>query len=149
MLSECNESIRAYGLPKHRHLSEIEQELSLAAGSGVTLTFLPHLVPVNSGICTTTTASLRPGAFPRVEQTLRSIYENCPFVRLLGEGACPDTKNVTRTNFIDIGWHHDPRTGRLLLLSAEDNLGKGAASQALQSFNLMSGHAETLGLQAV
>jgi N-acetyl-gamma-glutamyl-phosphate reductase len=84
-----------------------------------------------------------------VEQALCSAYQNSPFVRLLGRGICPDTKNVTRTNFIDIGWQHDERTGRLLLLSAEDNLGKGAASQAVQSFNLMSGLEEGIGLETV
>ena len=89
------------------------------------------------------------GDLAAVEQALRSTYENCPFVRLLGEGACPDTKNVTRTNFIDIGWHHDERTGRLLLMSTADNLGKGAASQAIQSFNLMCGLEEVTGLQSV
>jgi N-acetyl-gamma-glutamyl-phosphate reductase len=145
---ECNESVRAYGLPKHRHLSEIEQELSLAAGSPVVITFIPHLVPVNAGICTTTTATLT-GSLDDVSAALESAYANSPFVRLLGPGGCPDTKNVTGTNFIDIGWHHDPRTGRLLLLSAEDNLGKGAASQAIQSMNLMAGFAETTGLQIV
>ncbi len=145
---ECNESLRAYGLPKHRHLSEIEQELSLAAGEQVVITFVPHLVPVNNGICTSTSATLT-GDLDSVEHSLRSIYENSPFVRLLGRGACPDTKNVTRTNFIDIGWHHDARTGRLLLLSTEDNLGKGAASQAIQSFNVMCGLEEAAGLGTI
>jgi N-acetyl-gamma-glutamyl-phosphate reductase len=145
---ECNESVRAYGLPKHRHLSEIEQELSLAAGQKTTITFIPHLIPVNSGICTTTTAILK-GTLESVEHALRSTYENCPFVRLLGRGACPDTKSVTRTNFIDIGWHLDERTGRLIMLSAEDNLGKGAGSQAVQSFNLMCGLDEATGLNTV
>jgi len=145
---ECNESTRAYGIPKHRHLSEIEQELSSAAGSKVTITFIPHLVPVNNGICTTTTAMLQ-GDLANVEHTLRSTYENSSFVRLLGTEAFPDTKNVTRTNFIDIGWQHDERTGRLLLLSAEDNLGKGAAGQALQSFNIMTGLPDMTGLGTV
>ena len=145
---ECNESVRAYGLPKHRHLSEIEQELSAAAGEKVTITFVPHLIPVNNGICTTTSATLR-GDFPRVEHALRSTYENSSFIRLLGQDACPDTKNVTRTNFVDIGWIHDERTNRLLLLSAEDNLGKGAAGQALQSFNIMTGLPDMTGLATV
>ncbi len=145
---ECNESMRAYGIPRHRHLSEIEQELSSAAGSRVTITFVPHLVPVNNGICTTTTAMLQ-GDLTSVEHALRSTYENSSFVRLLGTEAFPDTKNVTRTNFIDIGWQHDERTGRLLLLSAEDNLGKGAAGQALQSFNVMTGLPDMTGLEIV
>ena len=82
-----------------------------------------------------------------VEHALCSTYQNSPFVRLLGRGACPDTKNVTRTNFIDIGWQHDERTGRLLLLSAEDNLGKGAAGQAVQNMNVMFGLEEDAGLR--
>ena len=133
---ECNESLRAYGVPKHRHLSEIEQELTLAAGEKVTISFLPHLVPVTSGICTTTTARLT-GSPEAVEHALRSTYAGAPFVRLLGENKCPDTKHVTRSNFIDIGWSFDHRTGRLILMSAEDNLGKGAGSQAIQSFNIL------------
>ena len=145
---ECNESVRAYGLPKHRHLSEIEQELSLAAGKKVTLTFIPHLIPVNSGICTTTTATLQ-GTAEKVEQALHTAYEDSSFIRLLGRGKSPDTKNVTRTNFIDVGWEIDERTGRLILLSAEDNLGKGAASQAIQSFNLMTGLPDTTGIATV
>jgi N-acetyl-gamma-glutamyl-phosphate reductase len=148
LFCECNESVRAYGVPKHRHLSEIEQELSHAAGEKVVISFIPHLIPVTSGIATTTTAMLRPTADPEaVGRALEAAYGACPFVRLLGRGGCADTKNVTRTNFIDIGWQHDPRTGRVLLLSAEDNLGKGAGGQAVQSFNLMFGLAETAGLQ--
>ncbi|MDB6076638.1 MAG: argc: n-acetyl-gamma-glutamyl-phosphate reductase [Akkermansiaceae bacterium] len=144
---ECNESVRAYGLPKHRHLSEIEQELSLAAGVPVVITFIPHLIPVTSGILTTTTALLKSGIDPdEIGEALQGAYADSPFVRLLGKGGCPDTKHVTRTNFIDIGWNYDPRTGRVLLLSAEDNLGKGAGSQAVQSFNLMFGLPETAGL---
>jgi len=145
---ECNESVRAYGLPKHRHLSEIEQELSIAAGEKVLITFIPHLIPVNAGIHTTTTAKLAAGVEPEaVGRALEAAYQDASFVRLLGRGGCPDTKNVTRTNFIDIGWQFDPRTGRILLLSAEDNLGKGAGAQAVQSFNHIFGLPETAGLQ--
>lgn len=148
LFCECNESVRAYGLPKHRHLSEIEQELSIAAAAPVVITFLPHLIPVNAGIHTTTTAKLAPGLDPEaVGKALESAYADKPFVRLLGRGGCPDTKNVTRTNFIDIGWQYDARTGRVILLSAEDNLGKGAGAQAVQSFNLLFGLSETAGLQ--
>ena len=149
LFCECNESARAYGIPKHRHLSEIEQELSIAAGEKVTITFIPHLIPVNSGIATTTTAKLRPSAgLAEVGAALEAAYADAPFVRLLGPGVCADTKNVTRTNFIDIGWAHDPRTGRIILTSSEDNLGKGAGSQAVQSFNIIFGLAETAGLQS-
>jgi len=147
LFTEVNESVRAYGVPKHRHLSEIEQELALAAGGEVRISFLPHLVPVTAGIATTTTATLR-GEPAAVEAALEGAYARAPFVRLLGAGVCPDTKHVTGTNFIDIGWTHDPRTGRLILMSAEDNLGKGAGGQALQSFNRMFGLAESDGLQS-
>jgi N-acetyl-gamma-glutamyl-phosphate reductase len=148
LFCECNESIRAYGIPKHRHLSEIEQELSLAAGRPVTISFIPHLIPVNAGIATTTTAKLAAGTAPEaIGAALEMAYSGQPFVRLLGKGGCADTKNVTRTNFIDIGWHHDPRTGRVILSSAEDNLGKGAGGQAVQAFNLLFGFSETDGLQ--
>lgn len=148
LFCECHESARAYGVPKHRHLSEIEQELSLAAGEKVTISFLPHLIPVNSGIVTTTTAKLRDGVAPEaIELALQQAYAAARFVRLLGRGGCADTKNVTRTNFIDIGWQHDPRTGRVILMSAEDNLGKGAGGQAVQCFNLMFGLNPIAGLQ--
>lgn len=148
LFCECNESARAYGVPKHRHLSEIEQELSLGAGEKVTITFIPHLIPVNSGIVTTTTAKLREGAKPEaIGSALEQAYLEADFVRLLGRGACADTKNVTRTNFIDIGWQYDPRTGRVILMSAEDNLGKGAGGQAVQCFNLMFGFNPIDGLQ--
>lgn len=147
LFCECNESVRAYGLPKHRHLSEIEQELSVAAGNTVRLTFIPHLIPVNSGIATTTTATLTPGTqIDDIGRDLHAAYADCPFVRLLDPGQCPDTKNVTRTNFIEIGWTLDTRTNRLILLSAEDNLGKGAGSQAIQSFNLLFNLPQTAGL---
>ena len=146
---ECNESARAYGVPKHRHLSEIEQELSLAAGETVTISFLPHLIPVNSGIVTTTTAKLREGVSAEaIGQALDSAYADADFVRLLGKGKPADTKMVTRTNFIDIGYETDPRTGRVILMSAEDNLGKGAGGQAVQSFNIMHGLDQTTGLSS-
>jgi N-acetyl-gamma-glutamyl-phosphate reductase len=148
LFCEVNESVRAYGVPKHRHLSEIEQELSLAAGQTVRVTFVPHLIPVTAGIATTTVAATRPGCdAAAVESVLADAYRAAPFVRLLGHGGCPDTRNVTATNFIDIGWTLDLRTHRLILLSAEDNLCKGAASQAIQSMNLMAGLEESAGLQ--
>jgi N-acetyl-gamma-glutamyl-phosphate reductase len=146
LFCECHESARAYGVPKHRHLSEIEQELSLAAGETVVISFIPHLIPVNAGLATSTTAKLRNGASPAaLGAALEKAYANEPFARLLGKGSCADTKNVTRTNFIEIGWQHDPHTGRVSLMSAEDNLGKGAGGQAVQSFNLMFGLPETHG----
>lgn len=150
LFCECNESVRAYGVPKHRHLSEIEQELGIAAGEKVTISFIPHLIPVNAGICTTTTAKLAAGAeAEEIGRALDAAYAGQPLVRLRGRGVCADTKHVTGTNFVDIGWQYDPRTNRVLLMSAEDNLGKGAGGQAVQSFNLMFGLDETAGLQSV
>ena len=145
---EANESVRAYSAPKHRHLSEIEQELSIAANETVAMSFTPHLVPTHNGICTTTSAKLI-GTKQSIGEALEAAYADKPFVRLLGEGSTADTKNVTRTNFIDIGWAVDERTGRVLLFSAEDNLGKGAAGQAVQSFNLVAGLLPQAGLQNI
>ena len=145
---EVNESLRAYGAPKHRHLSEIEQELTAAAGEDVRITFVPHLMPVNAGIATTIFCSPTAGAdSTAVASVLEDAYRDSAFVRLLGEGTFADTKNVVRTNFVDVGWVFDERCGRLLLFSAEDNLGKGASSQGVQSFNLMFGLAESEGLK--
>jgi len=145
---ECNESVRAYGVPRHRHLSEIEQELARAAGEEVVISFTPHLIPVTSGIYSTIYATAKPGVGgAEISASLEKAYGGTTFVRLLGEGGCPDTKHVKGTNFIDIGWAYDPRTSRIILLCAEDNLGKGAATQAVQSFNLMSGQPEGRGLK--
>jgi len=146
IFAEVNESVRSYGLPRHRHLSEIEQELGKAAGVEVTISFVPHLIPVTAGICTTTFAKLT-GDFDRVGAALEKAYQDAPFIRLRGPGVSPDTKHVTGTNYVDIGWHHDPRTGRVIIQSTEDNLGKGAAGQAIQSFNLLVGNSPTDGLQ--
>ncbi len=144
---ECNESVRAYSVPKHRHLAEIEQELSKAYGETVTVSFIPHLIPVNRGICTTITAAPAEDVTPaEIFAALTEAYAEEPFVRLLGEKGTPDTKNVTQTNFIDVAWRHDARTGRILLLSAEDNLVKGASGQAVQSLNVMCGWPETTAL---
>lgn len=144
---ECNESMRAYGVPRHRHLSEIEQELSAAADSPLRITFIPHLVPVNTGILTTTTARLAPGAsLQDITDCLVEAYTTAPFVRLLGADKPADTKNVTRTNFVDIGWTVDERTGRVILMSAEDNVVKGAGGQGVHAFNIMFDLPETTGL---
>jgi N-acetyl-gamma-glutamyl-phosphate reductase len=155
LFCECNESVRAYGVPKHRHLSEIEQELSLAVGSKVVIQFTPHLIPVNRGICTTIYAAPAQDfnspeelkAFgEKVTACYQSAYASEPFVRVLEGKALPDTKNVVGTNVVEIAWRLDPRTGRLLLLSAEDNIVKGASGQAVQSMNIMCGFPETAGL---
>ena len=147
LFSECNESVRPYGVPKHRHLSEIEQELSLLAGERVLVQFTPHLVPINRGIATTIFADIATGvvAFdPAV--VFNSAYGEEPFVRLLGEARLPDTKNVVGTNFIDIAWKIDKRTNRIVVMSAIDNITKGARGQAVQCMNLMLGLPEIAGL---
>ena len=158
---ECNESARPYSVPRHRHLSEIEQELSLAAGVPVVIQFTPHLIPLNRGILTTLYLSPASRAAARrrrgaagpataLEESIGACYQKAygaePFVRLLEGTALPDTKNVAGTNVLEIAWRFDPRTGRLLVLSAEDNLVKGASGQAVQSLNLMCGWPETAGL---
>lgn len=149
LFAECNESVRAYSVPRHRHLSEIEQELSRAAGQQVVISFTPHLVPVTAGIATTIYALPKPGAEVRVGAVLEEAYAGAPFVRIRGADRPPDTKHVVGTNFVDISWSHDPRTGRVVLMSAEDNLLKGAAGQAVQAFNLAFGLPETEGLLGV
>ena len=155
LFCECNESARPYGVPKHRHLSEIEEQLSLAAGSSVTIQFTPHLIPVNRGILTTlylapeknfSTAAEMNALNEKISTGYARAYGREPFIRLLEGKALPDTKNVVGTNVIEIAWRLDPRTGRLILMSAEDNLVKGASGQAVQSLNLLCGFPETAGL---
>ncbi|MCW5559122.1 MAG: N-acetyl-gamma-glutamyl-phosphate reductase, partial [Verrucomicrobiae bacterium] len=155
LFCECNESVRAYGLPKHRHLSEIEQELSLAAGERVTIQFTPHLVPINRGILTTlylsparhfSTAAEAEALHQEIADCYRAAYEHEPFVRRLEGKALPDTKNVVGTNTLELAWRLDLRTGRLLVVSAEDNIVKGASGQAVQSMNIRFGFPETAGL---
>jgi len=151
---ECNESLRPYGVPKHRHLSEIEQELGIANGAPVIIEFTPHLVPVSRGILTT--LYLKPPVekandfthwINSVTKCLEDFYKDEPFVRITGNKQLPDTKNVTNTNTIEIGWATDERTKRLRIFSAEDNLVKGASGQAIQSFNIKFGFPETAGLK--
>jgi N-acetyl-gamma-glutamyl-phosphate reductase len=145
LFAECNESLRAYGAPKHRHLSEIEQELSAAAGEKVAVSFTPHLVPVTRGMISTIVVKPAKGTDAKaVEVAWREAYKDRTFVRIVPH--LPDSKHVTNTNFIDISVREDVRTGRLLLFSAIDNLGKGAAAQAVQAFNLSQGWDETTGL---
>jgi N-acetyl-gamma-glutamyl-phosphate reductase len=147
LFGECNESVRSYGVPRHRHLAEIEQELSRAAGSPVTISFAPHLIPITRGIHTTIHARPAARATPaQIDAALNHAYAQEPFVRLLGVTGSPDTRHVAQTNFLDLAWRHDPRTGRLVLLSAEDNLVKGAAGQAIQCLNVMCGWPEATGL---
>jgi N-acetyl-gamma-glutamyl-phosphate reductase len=155
LFAECNESVRPYGIPKHRHLSEIEEQLALAAGEPVVIQFSPHLIPVNRGILTT--LYLAPAkhfanekemaAFgEQVARCYQTAYGQESFVRLLDGSALPDTKNVTGANVIEIAWRLDSRTGRLIVISALDNITKGASGQAVQSMNILRGFPETAGL---
>jgi N-acetyl-gamma-glutamyl-phosphate reductase len=155
LFAECNESMRPYGVPKHRHLSEIEQELSKSAGATVTIQFTPHLIPVNRGILTT--MYLEPAAqfksaegFAKLHDAVATCYLNAysqePFVRIVEGKGLPDTKNVVGTNFLELAWRVDPRTKRLIVMSAEDNIVKGTSGQAIQCFNILSGLPETTGL---
>jgi N-acetyl-gamma-glutamyl-phosphate reductase len=147
LFCECNESVRPYGVPKHRHLSEIEEQLSLAAKSPVVIQFTPHLIPVNRGILTT--LYLEPKeklSDEKIAACYQKFYGDEPFVRLLAGKSLPDTKNVVGTNICEIAWRLDPRTGRLIVMSAEDNLVKGASGQAVQSMNIVCGWPETAGL---
>lgn len=148
LFCECNESVRPYAVPKHRHLSEIEEQLSLAAAEKVVIQFTPHLIPVNRGILTT--LYLAPAGKSADAEKISACYQKAyvrePFVRLLDGKNLPDTKNVNGTNVIEIAWRLDPRTGRLIVMSAEDNLVKGASGQAVQSMNILCGFPETAGL---
>jgi N-acetyl-gamma-glutamyl-phosphate reductase len=147
LFTECNESVRPYGIPRHRHLSEIEQELSVLAGEQIVIQFTPHLVPVNRGIVTTIYANIASNVVNIDPGVIFSgAYGEEPFVRLLDETRLPDTKHVVGTNFIDIAWRIDKRTNRLVLMSALDNIVKGASGQAVECMNLMLGLPETAGL---
>ncbi len=142
---EVNENLHVYGAPKHRHTPEIEQELSLAAGKEIHLSFVPHLGPFNRGIHATIFAE---PAIPLTQTELTKYYEDCyfaaPFVSVVG--AYPELKNVRGTNFCHVMPVLDERTGKLIIFSAIDNLIKGAAGQAVQCFNIRFGFAETDGL---
>ncbi|GGA43573.1 N-acetyl-gamma-glutamyl-phosphate reductase [Paenibacillus physcomitrellae] len=146
--AEINENMKVYKVNKHQHIPEIEQGLSIAAGSPVTVTFTTHLVPMTRGIMSTMYAKLTGS---RSEQELvdlyRHYYEGRPFVRVREPGKFPATKEVFGSNYCDIGFAVDARTGRLTIVSVIDNVVKGAAGQAIQNLNLMMGWEETTGLQ--
>lgn len=145
---ECNESVRAYGVVRHRHLPEIEQELAVAAKIGsLAMNFIPHLVPVNRGIFSTIilrpTSAFSPEA---AAEAYAKAYGTEHFVRVLPSGKLPDTKNVTLTNSCEIGYVFDEHTGNLIVCSVIDNLTKGASGQAVQNMNIRFGLDETSGL---
>ena len=145
---EANEGFMAYKVGSHRHTPEIEQELSLLAGERITVSFTPHLVPMNRGILTTIYAGLSQAIdIARLHAAYAEFYKNEVFVRLLPIGQFPNVRNMRGANFCDIGVHVDPRTNRAVVVTAIDNLVKGAAGQAVQNMNLMLGFEETEGLR--
>jgi N-acetyl-gamma-glutamyl-phosphate reductase len=144
---ERAESSKAYGLTKHRHLAEVEEQLALQTGGKTIIQFNPHLAPMRRGIATTITVPATPGGtIDQVYAAWRGMYADRPFVQILPTGETPDTAHVVGTNRIDISAVHDPRTGNFVLTSAEDNLVKGASGQAVQIMNLWCGFEETAGL---
>lgn len=144
---ERAESIKAYGLVKHRHLAEVEEQLALHTGAKTILQFNPHLAPMRRGIATTITVPAAPGAtIEKLYAAWNATYANRPFVQVLNSGETPDTAHVIGTNRIDMSAVHDPRTGNFVITAAEDNLVKGASGQAVQIMNLWSGFDEACGL---
>ncbi len=150
LFCEVNENMKAYGVTTHRHTPEIEEQLSYASGEPVMINFTPHLVPMNRGILATEYASLKEKmTAEEVMAIYQKYYGNEYFIRLLGAGACPETKWVEGSNFVDIGFQIDERTNRIVMMGAIDNLVKGAAGQAVQNMNLMFGLPEQEGLKLV
>lgn len=147
---EVNENIKAYGVASHRHTPEIEEQLSYAAGEPVLINFTPHLVPMNRGILITAYASLKKEvSYEEVKAAYDKYYANEKFVRVLEKDVCPQTKWVEGSNYVDVNFKIDPRTKRVIMMGAMDNLVKGAAGQAVQNMNLMFGLKESEGLELV
>lgn len=144
--NERNESAKAYGLPKHRHLSEIEEELSIAAGKTIIVQFNPHLAPMTRGISTTITLPAKYEGVEKVYEVWNKYYSESAFVKVLPSGSYPDTLHVCGTNRCDISAVYDSRTKNLVICSVIDNLVKGASGQAVQIMNLMFGLGESSGL---
>ncbi len=148
LFCEVNENIKAYGVTGHRHTPEIEEQLSLAAGKQVLINFTPHLVPMQRGILVTAYASLKKDiSYEEVKAVYDRYYEKEYFVRVLPEDVCPQTRWVEGSNFVDVNFKIDPRTKRIIMMGAMDNLVKGAAGQAVQNMNLMFGVDEAEGLR--
>ena len=147
---EVNENIKAYGAANHRHTPEIEEQLSYASGEEVLLNFTPHLVPMNRGILITAYATLKKEVtYEEVKAVYDKYYANEKFVRVLEKDVCPQTKWVEGSNYVDVNFKIDPRTKRIIMMGAMDNLVKGAAGQAVQNMNLMFGLKESEGLELI
>lgn len=143
---EHDEDYRPYGLPRHRHLDEIEHHLGRAAGRSVRVTFVPHLLPARRGILSCIVLRSDAPDAGAVRAVWREAYRDAPFVRVLPDGTLPSLRAVVGTNFCDLACHADPATGTLVLFAAICNLGKGAGGQAVQNFNILTGRDETMGL---
>ena len=152
---EVNENIKAYGVASHRHTPEIEEQLGYAAGEEILINFTPHLVPMNRGILATEYATLKKkadGTYPTYEEVKAvydKYYKNEKFVRVLDKDICPETKWVEGSNYVDVNFKIDSRTGRIVMMGAIDNLVKGAAGQAVQNMNLLFGFDEAEGLNLI
>lgn len=147
LFCEVNENIKAYGVATHRHTPEIEEQLSYASGEDVKINFTPHLVPMNRGILVTAYASLKKEvSYEDVKAVYDKYYAKEKFVRVLDKNVCPETRWVEGSNYVDVNFKIDERTGRIIMMGAMDNLVKGAAGQAIQNMNLLFGLDETEGL---
>lgn len=151
LFCEVSDNFRAYGIPGHRHTPEIEQELGIICGQKTSITFTPHLVPMKRGILATIYANPinREQSLEKMHSLTASVWENSPWVRVLPPGALPETANVRGSMYCDIALVHDGRTGRLLVLSAIDNLCRGASGQAVANANLMLGLPVGAGLDTL
>ncbi len=150
LFCEVNENMKAYGVATHRHTPEIEEQLGYACGKQIRLNFTPHLVPMNRGILATAYAALTKGVtYEEVKAVYDKYYADEKFVRVLEKDVCPQTKWVEGSNYVDVNFKIDPRTGRIIMMGAIDNLVKGAAGQAVQNMNLMFGLKESEGLELV
>ena len=155
LFCEVNENMKAYGVANHRHTPEIEEQLGYAGDCSVTINFTPHLVPMNRGILATEYATLKKKAdgtlptYDEIKAVYDKYYQNEKFVRVLDKGVCPETKWVEGSNYVDINFVIDERTGRIIMMGAIDNLVKGAAGQAVQNMNLLFGLDESEGLNLV
>lgn len=150
LFCEVNENMKAYGVATHRHIPEIEEQLSYMAGSLVQINFTPHLVPMNRGILVTAYGTLKKKVtYEEVKAIYDKYYEKEKFIRVLDKGYCPQTKWVEGSNYVDVNFVIDERTGRIIVMGAMDNLVKGAAGQAVQNMNLLFGLEESEGLDFV
>ncbi len=150
LFCEVNESMKAYGVGTHRHTPEIEEQLGYAAGKDIKLIFTPHLVPMNRGILVTSYADLKKDVtYEEVKAAYDKYYKDEYFVRVLDKDVCPETRWVEGSNYVDVNFKIEPRTNRIIMMGALDNLVKGAAGQAVQNMNLLFGLPENTGLKQV